>query len=288
MTSNLFLDHIIILVPYDTLLHPPPWVTDNFTLTPGGRHADGKTENKLICFADGSYLELIAFINDSPHHRSGHWWGNKPYGIIDFAFTSRESAQEQHARLASRLSGNADGVRYQTPVEGGRTRDDGQELKWHVTFPDVTTTGFQRGELPFFCHDVTDRKLRVPGGVETTTHPSSAYGVAQIRIGAPKSRAESLVRAYSAILDVPNSAGDGGDIGAFEIKRMNGIKGVGDMKVLVSSREESGESFSFDLVIGGFGERKSYTMLDMKSDGPSRIFLDLDVYPENPSLKMRV
>jgi hypothetical protein len=96
------------------------------------------------------------------------------------------------------------------------------------------------------------------------------------------------VRAYYAILDVPNSACDGGDIGAFVIKRMNGINGVGDMKVLVSSREENGESFSFDLVIGGFGERKSYTMLDMKSDGPSRIFLDLDVYPENPSLKMRV
>jgi hypothetical protein len=70
---HLSLDHIIILVPYATLQTPPHWITSNFTFTPGGRHADGKTENRLICFQDGSYLELIAFINDDLKLREGHW-----------------------------------------------------------------------------------------------------------------------------------------------------------------------------------------------------------------------
>src|SRR4051812_39623576 len=56
------LDHIIILLPHHHILHPPPWLTDSFTISPGGIHSDGKTENRLICFRDGSYLEIIAFI----------------------------------------------------------------------------------------------------------------------------------------------------------------------------------------------------------------------------------
>lgn len=51
------LDHIIFLVPYASLTTLPLWITDNFAITPGGQHADGQTENKLICFEDGSYLE---------------------------------------------------------------------------------------------------------------------------------------------------------------------------------------------------------------------------------------
>lgn len=46
--------------------------------------------SKLIVFQDGSYLELIAFIDDDPKHRVGHWWGDKGWGIIDFAFTLKE------------------------------------------------------------------------------------------------------------------------------------------------------------------------------------------------------
>jgi hypothetical protein len=34
------LDHVVVLVPYADLLTPPAWITDHFTLSPGGRHAD--------------------------------------------------------------------------------------------------------------------------------------------------------------------------------------------------------------------------------------------------------
>jgi hypothetical protein len=68
----LYLDHIIILLPYSKLLALPAWIPKNFAVTPGGRHADGKTENRLICFEDGTYVELIAFIGDDPKLREGH------------------------------------------------------------------------------------------------------------------------------------------------------------------------------------------------------------------------
>jgi hypothetical protein len=46
--------------------------------------------SKLVVFRDGSYLELIAFIDDDPKHREGHWWGDKGWGVIDFAFTLKQ------------------------------------------------------------------------------------------------------------------------------------------------------------------------------------------------------
>jgi hypothetical protein len=100
---TLALDHMMILLPYQDLVNPPSRPTKHFTTTPGGRHADGKTENKLICFRDGSHIELIAFINDDPKHREGHWWGDKSPGIIDFAFTSDEDADVHFAGLQERL-----------------------------------------------------------------------------------------------------------------------------------------------------------------------------------------
>lgn len=50
------------------------YVQQALTDIAGGKHADGKTENKLILFRDGTYLELIAFVNDDPEKRKGHWW----------------------------------------------------------------------------------------------------------------------------------------------------------------------------------------------------------------------
>ncbi|KUJ22958.1 uncharacterized protein LY89DRAFT_536933, partial [Mollisia scopiformis] len=179
------LDHIIILIPYTTLLDPPAWITDNFTLSPGGRHADNKTENKLICFQDGSYIELISFVNDDPKNREGHWWGSKSFGIIDFAFTdSSGDAEIQYSELAKRLQElNAkegqSKFEYAEPVAGGRKRPDGVDVKWKVTFP-VLNDGRQRGEFPFFCHDVTARKLRVPLEEKNVSHPSGAVGIKEM------------------------------------------------------------------------------------------------------------
>ncbi|KAF3080677.1 hypothetical protein TWF102_002130 [Orbilia oligospora] len=179
------LDHIIVLVPHAELKDPPKSLTDNFNITNGGRHADGKTENKLIVFKDGSYIELISFINDLPENRAGHWWGSKPYGIVDWAFTNQIDYKSNYEALISRLAdtqrGSPGAYSYATPQLGGRIRPDGVKLEWAVTFPtkkegeDTETT--RPSNLPFYCHDITPRDNRVNGETE---HPCGAVGIREV------------------------------------------------------------------------------------------------------------
>ena len=223
--------HIIILVPYEFLTSPPSWLTSAFTLSPGGRHADNRTENRLILLADGSYIELIAFINDDPALREGHWWvsGNKriqsplhrqveptllllpqdkPYGIVDWALTSTDEEEPDVKAINSRLEKKDSPARYAEPVAGGRTRSDGVDLKWKVTFP----TGVERGVVPFWCHDVTEREKRVPISPEATRHASGALGVAGVRVsvddgrvGAVRSSVQAIVGNDECVLGAPNA-----------------------------------------------------------------------------------
>jgi hypothetical protein len=220
------LDHIIVLLPHASILSPPSWLTSHFTITPGGRHADNATENKLIIFRDGSYIELISFINDDPALRKGHWWGKKEYGIIDFAFTSKTlNAEESFEKVKERLEkidwekGEVE-VAYESPRKGGRRRDDGVDVKWQVTFPVVSEEGYQRGELPFFCHDVTERELRVPFGEESVRHPSGVVGVKSLGVYVPEATAKTLGKGYRAIIGT-----DGGDGGRFETEPLKGEEG---------------------------------------------------------------
>ncbi|KAK6506066.1 hypothetical protein TWF506_010990 [Arthrobotrys conoides] len=179
------LDHIIVLVPHAELRDPPKSLTDNFNITNGGKHADGKTENKLIVFQDGTYIELISFINDLPENRADHWWGSKPYGIVDWAFTNKINYESNYEALISRLAdaqgGSSGAYSYAPPRLGGRIRPDGVELEWAVTFPtnkdgkDTETT--RPSNLPFYCHDITPRENRVNGEIE---HPCGAVGIREV------------------------------------------------------------------------------------------------------------
>src|SRR5439155_691104 len=54
------LDHVAMVVR-DLDSATDDYRRRGFTVTPGGEHADGLTHNALIPFADGSYLELVAF-----------------------------------------------------------------------------------------------------------------------------------------------------------------------------------------------------------------------------------
>lgn len=239
--SSPHLDHIILLLPYASLLSLPAYFTENFTVTPGGRHAHNETENKLICFADGSYIELIAFINDDPKLKEGHWWGKKKQGVIDFAFTHSDGDAAVHfSELEERL-GKLDaglGVAYQKPIKGGRKRPDGVDVKWEVTFPvvrneDSEKGGYQRGELPFWCHDVTPREVRVPFSKESTTHPCGSTGVSQLHIFVPEAKVEVLLKAYEGILGAKK---EGDTIEVESLRRVGGRNGT--RFVVSAPREE--------------------------------------------------
>jgi PAS domain-containing protein len=195
MSSQPQIDHVVLLLPYAMITSPPTWLTSAFTLSPGGRHADNRTENRLILFADGSYLELIAFIDDDHKNREGHWW-DKPYGIVDWALTTTTEGQPDVKKINSRLENKDSKVRYDDPVAGGRKRPDGVELQWKVTFP----TGIERGAVPFWCHDVTEREKRVPISKEATEHPSGVMGVAGLRVGIDEGRVKAVNEAVGAII----------------------------------------------------------------------------------------
>jgi Glyoxalase-like domain len=286
------LDHIIILLPYASLVNPPSWITENFTITPGGKHGDGKTENKLICFRDGTYIELIAFIDDDPKKRKGHWW-DKEFGIVDFSFAHSDGdATVLFSDLEERLKSldwedGAVEVRYTPPQAGARIRPDGQEVKWQVTFP-VVTTGYQRGELPFFTHDMTSRSLRVPFSEEIVTHPSLALGVKSLSNFIQASKGSALAKAYSAILGVSNLATEESSprLGLFEVQGAKEIDGEHKVRIYLKTpkkesqlqqREIKGGSMLGDLVFGvsAVSDASQYPQkLDISDGGIGGVFLD--------------
>jgi catechol 2,3-dioxygenase-like lactoylglutathione lyase family enzyme len=146
------IDHVVILVK-DLAQAVADYTGLGFTVVPGGEHLDGASHNALIAFADGSYLELIAFKKAAPEHR---WWvkaTNKATGgegLIDFALLPTDIEQDIAAARKR-------GLDYQGPFPGGRLRPDGQAIKWQSGQP-VTA------DLPFLCGDITPRSLRVPSG----------------------------------------------------------------------------------------------------------------------------
>jgi catechol 2,3-dioxygenase-like lactoylglutathione lyase family enzyme len=81
---SLLLDHIVIRV-HDLAQTIEDFTALGFTVQQGGTHADGVTHNALIGFADGSYIELIAFLQAAPQRR---WWDvgqRHGDGFVDYA-----------------------------------------------------------------------------------------------------------------------------------------------------------------------------------------------------------
>lgn len=181
MASTQNLDHLILFLPVDPetkLPKLPSFFENNFTLTPGGTHADGLTSNTLVLLADGCYIELVSFI-DPGKDVSSHWWasGLQKDGWIDWCLTNSSSAQDSWRAIGGAEDSHAE------PVEGGRKRADGVDVEWAVTFPKGEHGGqSSRGRVPFFCHDITERQVRVPLSEEKTSHPSGFLGVKELTV----------------------------------------------------------------------------------------------------------
>jgi hypothetical protein len=154
-----------------------------FTVTPGGEHADGLTRNALVPFQDGTYLELVSFLD--PEDPTDNVWGWREYypreGLIDYCAAS-DDLDADVKRLASL------GLGVEGPDDGGRRLPDGTSIRWR------SARIRQEGRIfPFLIEDLTPRELRVPGGPETR-HPNGAFGVSHLEISAPdkESAANSL------------------------------------------------------------------------------------------------
>src|SRR5437016_2703006 len=101
------LDHVV-LVARDLDAAVADHRRRGFTVTPGGKHADGLTHNALVPFADGSYLEIVAF-PDLDRAVSHRWWkiAAEGGGFADFALLSDDlGADERDAVLDVRFKGD--------------------------------------------------------------------------------------------------------------------------------------------------------------------------------------
>ncbi|KAK6840873.1 hypothetical protein PG987_001733 [Apiospora arundinis] len=196
------LDHVVILVPHAFLLSPPPWLAESFTLYPGGQHRDGVTENVLVFFADGSYLELIAFVdNDTGRKgRSGHRWGAQKEGnVIDWALTllsDPTTGDDEPTDVPE--STRAEFGEIQRGVKAAGAGGD----RWATSSAEDAAPGkpLEPGVLPFWCLDVTDRLLRVPYREQALAkHASGAVGVAVLQVAPPSSSASDLRPVYDVL-----------------------------------------------------------------------------------------
>ncbi|MDP9281112.1 MAG: VOC family protein [Chloroflexota bacterium] len=161
------LDHVVYIAR-DLAAAVDDYRRQGFTVTPGGQHAGGVTHNALVCFADGSYLEIVGFRRPDPTHR---WWTHATSGgFADFAVLSDDLAQDV-SELKDLVVRDA--------AEGGRTRPDGVALRWRVAF--------LRAPLPFLIEDLTPRDLRVPAG-DAARHANGVTGIASLVVAARDER----------------------------------------------------------------------------------------------------
>jgi hypothetical protein len=161
--QELRIDHAVIVTD-DLDGAIAEWRGRGFTALPGGRHPRGSV-NALIPFADGAYIEIIAF----PEPQEDFFWWRvlrkDGPGPIDLALLP----EELDAALAQ---ADAAGLGYEPAQAGGRKRPDGETLVWRTARPGKT-------DLPFFCFDVTPRPLRVPAAPR---HANGATGFGAISL----------------------------------------------------------------------------------------------------------
>ncbi|XWW99115.1 hypothetical protein V2A60_007123 [Cordyceps javanica] len=205
-TAKPLLDHIVVLVDHHTLSGIDERLKGLFTVAPGGRHADGLTRNRLILFQDGTYIELIAFVDTAdPEARKKHRWGSPPLGegtVVDWACSLRE--ERQFAQIRRRVTDAQAGFSYGDLTPGGRERPDGTVLRWATgSAANADGTPAFPGTLPFWCLDRTPRGLRVPyeSSPELTSHASGARGISRVVVEAPAGGISHLPDVYDAIFE---------------------------------------------------------------------------------------
>ncbi|KAF9533644.1 glyoxalase-like domain-containing protein [Crepidotus variabilis] len=196
--STKVLDHLVYLTPPGTLQETCNEFREiGFHVLQGGTHADGLTANALIVLHDHVYLELINFTRPASDYEPGstprlkrdsHPWSEsfvKP-GFIAFAFLGTGSLKPDEtvsAIINQRAMGQGLSPLYTDEKLGGRTRMDGEILKWLISYPKNGSFSDENNLLPFFCGDVTARALRVPVTPPSNTeHASGSSGIAFVRL----------------------------------------------------------------------------------------------------------
>lgn len=175
-------DHALVTVPSlaDACMD---FASAGFTVTAGGKHEGTPTENALVVFGDGTYLELFALREPGMRDelRARRTWrdvdalGRRflpaflgPYGVADCVF--RTPGLERYVSTAKLRGVPVDG-----PFSMGRERPDGVRLAWKLALP-------MSRELPFLIEDITPTERRIPDDPARRAHANGATQVAGLEI----------------------------------------------------------------------------------------------------------
>lgn len=205
------LDHVV-LVTKDLSAAARQFKQLGFSITPGGKHANGLTQNVLVIFADGTYLEVVSPIRPAQLSllRTLRRFGllglvtynqslmDKRFiqdistgpGIVDFALNAEdlETTMSESMRRGLLLLG---------PVQGSRQRFDGPEVSYRTAVPPYF-------DLPFLIADNTPRSLRVPPA-EDMVHTNGAQTIVGLSL-VVKQMSESLARYRSLLGSDPDTS----------------------------------------------------------------------------------
>jgi len=143
-----------------------------FTVTARPDVGATETENRLICFQDGSYIEVFSFRDRT--QPSEHRWAPllaKGDGWLDYSVHVGDVAAEA-ARLAP------SGLPTVGPRSGGRALTDGR--RWGVAVL-LAGRGVGSPVLPFLIQDIEPREVRVPGGA-AAVQPDGITGIVGVTL----------------------------------------------------------------------------------------------------------
>jgi hypothetical protein len=158
------------------------------------------TENALVPFADGAYLELLAFRDSGARAelralRASARWAAHLHGTSAIArrFLPRLAgpdgvadavvAGERLARFAAESRRREFVVT--GPVAMRRERAGAEALAWDLLLP-------AEDAIPFLIEDRTPRMWRVPASPQAVSHANAASGIAAVELGAADPAAAAL------------------------------------------------------------------------------------------------
>ncbi len=212
-------DHVVHVV------HDLPQATidfqdQGFTVTPGGVHFKGVSENNLIFFQDGSFIELLTMRKSlsakvlrmlhgsklfkkwqySPKYGVAYRFYNRaieqPEGVTDFCLLV-DDPSSAYSRIQK------EGIFLTDMLHAGRKKPDGSKVSWKMFAPYIA-------DLPFLRSDYTP-KGELPG--TATQHANGILGVSAIHQLALDFK-DSLSK-YTSLLDIAPAFTDA-KLGVFE------------------------------------------------------------------------
>src|ERR1700722_3470664 len=209
------IDHVAIVVS-ELESAIASYARAGFTVVRGGKHPIG-SHNALIAFADGSYLELIAFTKSD----SGHPWQTalaKGGGIVDFCMSTDDLPADIDAIRRA-------GAEIGDPSPLTRDRPDGYHLSWVLAIPKPP----YNGRLPFLIKDDTPRDERVP---RERSHRNGATGIRTLAIAVDDPGITS--RYYARVLGRPGAPVERPDL---EVAGVTFSIGPNEVQLLASKTE---------------------------------------------------